>query len=265
MARRIPRLAPILAFSLVASSWLLIKAAEAPALPKDIAPLAADLAAKIGKLQASAEEYRGLPLKQPVPCGSFEKETLKKKVLEAFNEELPEAKMAALEAGLKAFGFIPRDMVLAKYYPDLLTSQVGGFYDPKRKYLAILQDPKGALGKAAEEQLMPGLTAQLMEIALVHELTHAIQDQHFNLEKFDLNEPLSDEGAARIALVEGDATLTMYDFGIGMRLENFPGMDKLMGQLFKDPQQLMAMLPDMPGSKEIADAPAWFRDNLLFS
>jgi len=108
-------------------------------------------------------------------------------------------------------------------------------------------------------------SSTMQQVALVHELAHALADQHFNLEKFDLGEPLSDEGAARTALVEGDATLAMYDFAIGMRLENFPGMDKVMGQLFKDPQQLMAMLPDMPGTKELADAPAWFRDNLLFS
>ncbi|MGD0088999.1 MAG: hypothetical protein ABSE73_03695 [Planctomycetota bacterium] len=265
MARRDPRLASFLAFALAASSWLLVGAAEAPALPKDIAPLSPDLAKKIEQLKQAAENYRGLPYKQPVACGSLERETLRKKMLEAVQEELPSEKMAALEAGLKAFGFIPREMVLAKYLPELLTSQVGGFYDPKRKYLVILQDSKGGPGKAAEDQMLPGLTAKVEEIALVHELTHAIQDQHFDLEKFEITEPLSDEGAARTALIEGDATLAMYDFGTGMRLENFPGMDKIMGQFFKDPKQLTAMMPDMPGSKELADAPAWFRDNLLFS
>ena len=262
---KLPRLVPLLAFGLAASSWLLVRAAEAPALPKDIAPLAPELAKKIEELKRAAEDYRGLPFKQPVPCGSFEKEVLKKKMLEAIQEELPAQKMDALEAGLKAFGFIPQDMVLSKYFPELLVSQVGGFYDPKRKYLAILNNVDGMFGKGIKEQLPPGFEGRLDETALVHELTHAIQDQHFDLEKFGITEPLSDQGAARTALIEGDATLTMYDFLLKLRMENMPGVDTLMNQLFKDPKQLLAMLPDMPGSKELTEAPAWFRDNMLFS
>jgi len=265
MARKVSYTAPILAFGLVASTWFLVRAAEAPALPKDIAPLAPELAKKIEELKRAAEDYRGLPFKEPVPCGSFEREVLKKKMLEAIQEELPPQKMAGLEAGLKAFGLIPQDMVLSKYLPDLLASQVGGFYDPKRKYLAILNGAGGMLGQAAKDQLPPGMGDRMDEVALVHELTHAIQDQHFDLEKFEAGEPLSDQGAARTALIEGDATLVMYDFFSKMRLESLPGVDTLMNQLFKDPKQILSMLPDMPGSKELAAAPAWLRDNLLFS
>jgi hypothetical protein len=213
----------------------------------------------------AAEQYRGLRAKQSVPCGSIDRELLKKKMLEAMQDELPAEKMAALEAGLKAFGLIPQEMALGKYFPDLLTSQVGGFYDPKRKYLVIVKGADGLLGKEARKQYGEDLADRMEQTVIVHELTHAIQDQTFDLEKFAKSEPLSDEGAARTALLEGDATLTMYDFFSGMRLEDMPMAEQMMNQLFKDPKQLLAMSPDMPGSKEMADAPAWFRDNLLFS
>ena len=255
------------AFTLSCLSLLIGPAAagDAPALPKDIAPLAPELNKKVEAMERAAEKYRGLPFKQPVPCGSIEKDGLKKKMVEALQEELPADKMAALEAGLKAFGLIPQDMVLEQYFPELLTSQVGGFYDPKRKYLAIVKSADGLLGKEAKAQYGPDLADRMEETVLVHELTHAIQDQHFDIEKFAKENPLSDDAAARVALIEGDATLTMYDYFAGMRLESMPGVEPMLSQMFKDPKQLLAMSPDMPGSKEMAEAPAWFRDNLLFS
>ncbi|MCY3021111.1 MAG: hypothetical protein NTW87_19020 [Planctomycetota bacterium] len=230
-----------------------IQNSDTPTLPADVAPLSAALNAQIKQLMQSVEEYRGLPCKRPVPCGSVERGLLKKKMLQVMQEELPPEKMNSLQAGLKAFGFIPESMNLGQYFPELLTSQVGGYYDPRRKYLALVQSPDGGVGVAGMEQTV-----------LVHELTHAVQDQHFDLEKFVTNEVLSDEDAAHTALVEGDATLTMYDYSLGMRLEKMPGADMLLAQMLKDPQQLIAMTRNMPGGKEMNEAPAWIRDNLLF-
>jgi len=239
--------------------------AEPPVLPKGINELPKDLSLRMKELIKSAEQYRGLKCKYPVACGSLNKDMLKKKMLEAFQEELPAEKMDPLEASLKMFKFIPETMVLAKYYPELLTSQVGGYYDPRRKYLVIVQNEGGLLGKELKEQYGAEIATRMEETVMVHELTHAIQDQHFNLQKFAIDDPLSDEGAARTALIEGDATLTMYNFFSNMNLEEMPMVEQIVNDMFKDPKQLMTMAPDMPGSKEMSDAPAWFRDNLLFS
>ncbi|HYG76054.1 MAG TPA: hypothetical protein VEK08_13700 [Planctomycetota bacterium] len=250
---------------LLAACAVSAEEAPAPALPKDVDALPADLSTKMKQLIRSAEKYRGLQCKHPVACGSLGKEGLRKKMLQAFEEELPEAKMNPLEASLKAFGFIPETMQLSKYYPELLTSQVGGFYDPRRKYLVIVQNEGGVLGKEAKEQYGEMVAERMEQTVMVHELVHAIQDQHFDLQKFTIDDPLSDEAAARTALIEGDATLAMYNFFSGVNLETMPGVEKLMSQFFDDPKQLMDMAPEMPGSKEMAAAPAWFRDNLLFS
>ena len=241
------------------------RAESAPNLPDGVDPLPADLNAKMKELLKNAEKYRGLKCLHGVPSGSLKEDMLRTKMRLAFEEELPPAKMRPLEAALKAFGFIPSSMDLSKYYPELLTSQVGGYYDPRRQYLVIVQREGGLLGKEAKAKLGEALASRMEETVLVHELTHALQDQHFNLRKFMLEDPLSDAAAARTALVEGDATLTMYNFFGQMKMEEMPMAEELVTKLIQDPKQLMAMTPDMPGAKEMENAPAYFRDGMLFS
>ena len=103
------------------------------------------------------------------------------------------------------------------------------------------------------------------DVTLVHELTHALQDQAFDLRRFEDRDPLSDGGTARTALVEGDATLTMLDFSLGGSLETLPGVDAVLTTMQQDPEKLVDTSPDLPGAKEMAAAPAWIRDTLVFS
>jgi hypothetical protein len=101
----------------------------------------------------------------------------------------------------------------------------------------------------------------------VHELTHAIQDQHFDLDRLSDPDPLSDGGTARLALVEGDASLVMFDELVQTPLEQLPEASNLLGDLLSDAGDDGATSAGMrlPGEKEMAAAPAWFRDSLLFS
>jgi hypothetical protein len=234
-------------------------------LPKDVSPLPAKLQDQMKTLMRMAQKYRGLAMTQDVPCGSLGEALLRKKMVQAFQEELPDVKINPMEASLKAFGFIPETMVLSKYYPELLTSQVGGYYDPRRKYLVVVERDGGILGKEAKQLYGEAMAGRMEETVLVHELTHAIQDQYFDLSKFTGGDPMADESAAHLALVEGDATLTMYDYFLTMNIEQLPGLEAVMGQMMKDPKQMIDMSPDMPGAKEMSAAPAWFRDNMLFS
>jgi hypothetical protein len=151
-------------------------------------------------------------------------------------------------------------MDLARYLPELLSSQVAGFYDPDGKFLALVDLPNGATGKGKK-----GIPAAGEDVVLVHELTHALQDQSFDLHRFESRDPLSDAGTALSALVEGDATLTMLDFSAQTRIEAMPGMDSILGTMTQDPEKLLEAIPDLPGGKEFAAAPAWIRDTLLFS
>ncbi len=236
-------------------------AAPVPGLPEDVSPLPAEAAQRMDELMKAAEKYRGLKAKRPVASGVIEEKVLRGKVAEELQQDLPAEVLRALGAGLQAFGLLPADLDLARYYPELLTSQVAGYYDPERKYLSMVHRDGSLLGPAADG--LGKQAEQLEEMLLVHELTHALQDQHFDLKTFVEAAPLSDAGVARLSLVEGDATLTMFNFFIGMPIEAIPGAGQALSSL--DSEKLLAAGMDLPGTRELAGAPAWLRDTLLFS
>src|SRR5262249_52550488 len=77
--------------------------------------------------------------------------------------------------------------------------------------------------------------------------------------------PLSDGGAAKKALVEGDATLTMLDANLKMSFEAMPGMDTVLASMMQDPEKLLEGSASFPGAEEMRAAPAWIRSTLMFS
>ena len=120
--------------------------ASAPKLPMSVEPLPAASAKHLEDLLHAAEKYRGLKALEPVPAGSLSARTLKRQMTESLPRDFPLEELKALEVSLKAFGLIPERMDLRRYLPELMSSQVAGFYDPERKYLAVV-DPEGAAGK----------------------------------------------------------------------------------------------------------------------
>ena len=105
------------------------------------------------------------------------------------------ADLHAEEVTLKLLGLAPADFDLRQNTIDLLTEQAAAFYDYNKKKLFVLEES----GNGAEEH-----------IALVHELAHALADQHFHLGKFVQEGLRSDDGAtARMAVMEGQATWLM--------------------------------------------------------
>ncbi|HEY3236380.1 MAG TPA: hypothetical protein VGJ84_16805 [Polyangiaceae bacterium] len=78
----------------------------------------------------------------------------------------------------------------------LLGSQLAGFYDTREKTMFL------AVDLAADER----------RITLSHELVHALQDQHYDLDELTRSRPdSSDRDSAIQALAEGDATSAMLE------------------------------------------------------
>lgn len=255
------------AVSLVSAVSAVSAVSGAGGAPK-LRPLPAQLERRMPGLVRQAERYRGLKLERRVPWGRVSEPELRREVIAEFREDLPPRRLAEVELGLKAFGLIPESMDLGTYVPELLSSQIAGFYDPHRKSLAVVDRPGGLLGKEAGAQLGAEMARKMEDGLLVHELTHAIQDQHFDLDRLADPDPLSDGGVARLALVEGDATLVMMDDLIRAPLEDVPEARSLVAELMTaDGGEEGAPVAGkgLPGQKEIASAPAWFRDQLLFS
>jgi hypothetical protein len=211
-------------------------------------------------LLGAAEKFRGLEARRPIPAGTLSEPELRRKITESVAEELTPGEIRSIETGAKAFGLIPESLSLLSYLPELLVSQVAGFYDPERDYMVLVRRGGSEPASTAEGVQDPE------DVIIVHELTHALQDQHFNLQDFEGADPMSDASTARAALAEGDATLTMMSYVAGASLETVPGMGEALSRAFGDTALLEgSSMADLPGGDELSKAPAWIRDSLLFS
>lgn len=146
---------------------------------------------------SDASSIRGLRIKSKVPCLIQDKEQVKGYLMSAIKTKIPEIKLRMESLVFKTLGLIPEDFNYEQGIIDLYLSQIGGYYDPEEQHF-----------------VMAGwLPAVLQTTVAVHELTHALQDQYFNLKQFtDESKYNSDELLARSALVEGDATAVMLDY-----------------------------------------------------
>jgi hypothetical protein len=166
-----------------------------PAVGQREAPLALVAAARaIGQELAS---IRRLDWKGPVDFQVSDRETIRRYATQSLEREMSLEDWAAQTALLSHCGLLPAGADLKDLVVRLYTEQVAGYYDPHRKtfYLA---------------DWLP----QLLQRAVVaHEVTHALQDQHFDLAAW-LGElgPTEDGALARVAVAEGDAMAAMLAY-----------------------------------------------------
>jgi hypothetical protein len=172
---------------------LAISAALAPAAAAQ--EKAQELFSTIGRIKEGLTAITGLPFKRDVPYAIIDKDQLRTYLEQRLRETMKPDDVRAEELMLKMLGLIPADFDLRKNTLDLLTEQAAAFYDYNQKKLYILEDSSGS----AEER-----------VALVHELAHALADQHFHLAKFIREGMRGDDSAtARQAVMEGQATWLM--------------------------------------------------------
>jgi hypothetical protein len=139
-------------------------------------------------------EIRELAILRPVRSGAQSRSEIERMLIKNLNDQMTPAEMHATEVALRKFGLAPADFDYRSFMIKLLTEQVAGYYD----------------AKAQEFHLADWLELEGQKPVMAHELTHALQDQHFNLRRFE-KWPQGDSDAelAAHALIEGDATLAM--------------------------------------------------------
>ena len=131
-----------------------------------------------------------------VPYEFISREQFRDELIDLQFSEIPEETRQAEERLLKRLGLLADDVDLDELLLDLYGAQVAAYYRPdtKRFYIIERDQPFGPSDR----------------IIVAHEYTHALQDQHFDLEGTrikDLSE--GDAVLAQLAAVEGDATKTM--------------------------------------------------------
>lgn len=171
------------------------------------------------------EELRGLYfLAQPAITVVTSAE-LADRIREDIAEELDPTELARDEEVLRILGVLDGDLDLGAFYTELLAEQVVGFYDAETKEMVIAATAGGL--------------TEYDKLIIVHELTHALTDQHFDFgplgeELIDAEE--YDAHAALSALIEGDATyvegLYVQGLGPGALLEILAEFDDLDSPIF---------------------------------
>jgi hypothetical protein len=219
---------------------------------------AEELFRSVDEILQFASKDTSLPIKQPVKRTLTSRDQVVAYITKHMSEDEDAQRLRRSELVLKKFGLLPRDFDLQTFLLALLREQVAGYYDPKTKTVNLLD-------WVDVEQQRP---------VLAHELTHALQDQSFGLEKWmkagagDLvnngKDPTqvdieNDEtAAARQAVVEGQAMVVLIDY-----------MLEPTGQSLKDSPQIVealkqGMLVGTADSIQFHNAPIYLKEALTF-
>jgi hypothetical protein len=184
----------------------------------------------------------GLKLRRKIERDTITKDKLRAFLEDQIKREIEPEQIRIEELSLKKLGLVPADFNLAKTTVELMTEQAAAFYDYRRKKLFLLE------GTGGIEQ----------ETVLVHELAHALADQHFNLGSYLKRGKTDDSSLARMAVMEGQATWLMFEIQagrMGMSLKNSPALVEMMS---RGSTMASSQFPVLAGS------PLYMRASLLF-
>lgn len=192
---------------------------------------------------AQMSEILHLPIKAPLKKSLRSKEEIRAYLVREEKEDRDDAQRYADDKALEAFGLIPKDFPLDSFLLDILTDQVAGLYDPKAKEFYIA------------DWIPPDEQREVMS----HELTHALEDQSFDVDPWiKAARPNDDAEMARDAVSEGTALAAMVDYAL---------RDEKMGvRDLGDISMLIraGAVAQMDQDPKLSKAPLYVRDALLF-
>ncbi len=214
---------------------------------------AKELFRSVDSILQFVSEDTGLPIKHKVKRKLITRDQVEKYVDKRMKDDKDAQRLERSQLVLKKFGLIPQNYDLHAEFLKLLSEQVAAYYDSKTKTVNLL------------DWVQP----ELQRPVLAHELTHALQDQSFDLQKWSLagapnDNPLPDQQeqvveeaqAARQNVTEGQAMITMLDYTLAPA-----GLSVL-----KAPDIVNAMRADIADSKDspvLATAPVFLRESLM--
>lgn len=166
-----------------------------------------DAPADVEQVESQVEQVRELDFLRPVAVQPVSAEEIAGKLEGAFDDTYPKEFYERRTVAWQTLGVIPRDVTIRDALLAFQTGQVVGFYNPL----------DGELVYRADGQL--GIVER---VTLAHELTHAIDDQHFDLARIDgIAARCRDEAfQAALGAVEGSAQF----FAVKVLFE-FPPVD----------------------------------------
>jgi hypothetical protein len=170
-------------------------------------------------VKSRLSEVRGLAFIADVPVLVETKESLSKRLQADLEAHESEKKRADKSIAYAKLGLLPPGADLSRTFLNYYSPQVEGFYDSTTEKIFLLnrKNPSTKAGALSRED-----ADEIDMRVLVHELTHALQDQHFSLAR-KLRAPASgDRVLALTAVAEADALLAEYAYLFGGLQEWLP-------------------------------------------
>ena len=219
---------------------------------------AKQLLGSVDEILKFASQNTALPIKEEIKRKLVKRDEVQAFVEKGMKEDKDAQRLERSEIVLKKFGLLPRDFDLKPFLVKLLREQVAGYYDPKTKTVNLLN----------------WIEMDSQRPVLAHELTHALQDQSFGLEKWmkaglkdddDKADPspadivTDEETSARQAVVEGQAMAVLMDYSLaptGQSLVDSPLIVQSMKQ---------GMFQGTDDTPTFQSAPIFIKETLTFS
>lgn len=212
----------------------------------------------VDQILAFASKDTGFAVLHPVQRRFTNRTEVEQYLRRSVSENRNSARLRRSEEVLKKFGLLPSAFQLETFLVALNREQVAGYYDDKTKYVNLLD----------------WVEPDVQEPVLAHELTHALQDQSFDLQKWlvkdsdfdptDVPTPTptdiqnDERTTARQALAEGQAMVVLLDYMLAPSKQSLLGSPKLLDQLKQ------GMLVNSADSPLFNTAPAFLRQELTF-
>ncbi len=192
-----------------------------------------DFVERAKSLMDDTERIRGLEFLYDLPVDLVSQEEIAEIIDRQLSDELSDELDHAYSALYVMLGLMPRGSSILEDYQVLAEEQVAGLYDPHEKRFYIVDidisdmlssalDDLGGWGSFLSgfmESLIDEETQEIMtNTIIVHELTHALDDQHFDIEGTmnELHDANSDDAQlAYMSLLEGNATRVMNSYALG--------------------------------------------------
>ena len=152
--------------------------------------------ARVAAMLKRVSARRGLAATKTVPGMTLDRDALLARLRAHVDKEVP--KQAILDEGAMdaLLGLVPSKFDYENAMYGLLEAQLAGYYEPEGGMMLLAGDLDGLMAEGT----------------LAHELTHALQDQHYDLKSLmKYQSGRSDSSLALQCLAEGDATSAMFD------------------------------------------------------
>ncbi len=234
--------------------------AAAPATPETIVSPkeAKELFRSVDEILQFASQDTGLPIEHKVKRRLTKRDEVQSYIEKSMKDDKDAKRLERSSAVLKKFGLIPRDFDLSKFLVTMLREQVAGYYDAKTKTVNLLN----------------WVDAEQQKPVLAHELTHALQDQSFGIEKWmkgstegadnKKNDPSpadivnDEESSARQAVIEGQAMVVLMDYSLAPAGKTMLDAPQIVDALKQ------GMLTGTADSPAFRDAPIFLKEELTF-